>query len=137
MMITKTYSELITLRTFEERFEYLVLNGKVGHRTFGDNRYLNQQFYRSPEWRRVRQEVIIRDNACDLAIPGLDIFDRVYVHHMNPVTIFDLQNNYNLLLDPEYLISTSFNTHQAITFGDPNNLLYLSWARKRGDTTLW
>lgn len=136
-MITKTYSELITLRTFEERFEYLVLNGKVGHRTFGDNRYLNQQFYRSPEWRRVRREVIIRDNACDLAIPGLDIFDRVYVHHMNPVTIVDLQNNYNLLLDPEYLISTSFNTHQAITFGDSNNLLYLSWERKRGDTTLW
>lgn len=136
-MITKTYSELITLRTFEERFEYLVLNGKVGHRTFGDNRYLNQQFYRSPEWRRARQEVIIRDNACDLAIPGLDIFDRVHVHHMNPVTIFDLKNNYNLLLDPEYLISTSFNTHQAITFGDPSNLLYLSWERKRGDTTLW
>lgn len=136
-MRTKTYSELITMSTFEERFAYLALYGKVGHSTFGDDRYLNQNFYRSREWKIVRNEVIIRDHACDLGLPGFDIFDRIYVHHMNPITIRDFEDNYDLLLDPEYLISTSFNTHQAITFGERNNLLHLPRERRRGDTTLW
>lgn len=136
-MKIKTYSELITLPTFEQRFEYLALYGKVGHSTFGADRYLNQNFYRSREWRSIRNVVIIRDNGCDLAMPGFDIFDRVYVHHMNPITVEDIDKNYNLLVNPEFLICTSFNTHQAITFGNRNNLFQLPKERKRGDTILW
>lgn len=136
-MMIRTYSELLTLRTFEERFEYLALYGQVGQATFGADRYLNQSFYRSREWRRVRNEIIIRDNACDLGIYGRDIFDRIYVHHMNPITIDDIDNNYDLLVNPEFLISTSFNTHQAITFGNKNKVINLSFERRKGDTTLW
>ena len=88
-MMIKTYSELITLPTFEERFNYLILGGRVGHQTFGRDRYLNQNFYRSYEWKQVRNQVILRDNGCDLGIPGRDILDRIYVHHMNPITIDD------------------------------------------------
>ena len=137
-MRIKTYSELLTLSTFEERFDYLVLNGRVGHSTFGHNRYLNQRFYTSREWRKVRNDVIVRDNACDLGIRGRDIFDTIYVHHMNPITVEDFDGDiFDVILNPEFLISTSFNTHQAITFGDPNNLIKLPRERKRGDTTLW
>lgn len=133
----RTYSELIRLRTFEERFDYLVIGGTVGHPTFGIDRYLNQNFYRSNDWRIVRNEVIVRDCACDLGIFGRDIFDRIYVHHMNPITIEDFENDYDSLIDPEFLICTSFNTHQAITFGDPNHLIKLPRERRRGDTRLW
>lgn len=136
-MMIKTYSELITIPTFEERFAYLVLGGKVGHQTFGRDRYLNQIFYTSYDWKQARNQVILRDNGCDLGIPGRDILDRIYVHHMNPITIDDFENNYDALLDPEFLISTSFNTHQAITFGNDNNLLELPRERRRGDTLLW
>lgn len=136
-MKIKTYSELITLPTFEERFEYLVLCGKVGHTTFGADRYLNQQFYQSREWRNVRNTVIIRDGGCDLSLSGYEIFDRIYVHHMNPITVEDIDNNYELLINPEFLICTSFNTHQSITFGNRNKLFRLPRERKRGDTTLW
>ncbi len=136
-MRIKTYSELITFKTFHERFEYLALYGKVGHSTFGADRYLNQNFYRSREWRRVRNEVIIRDGGCDLGIPGLDIYDKIYVHHMNPVTVEDIYDNYELLVNPEFLICTSFNTHQAITFGDKNNIFRLPSERRKGDTKLW
>ena len=136
-MMIKTYSELMTIPTFEERFAYLVLGGRVGHQTFGRDRYLNQNFYRSHEWRQIRNQVIIRDNACDLAISGRDILDRIYVHHMNPITIDDFEKNYYALLDPELLISTSFNTHQAITFGNENNLFNLPKERRKGDTKLW
>lgn len=136
-MKIKTYSELRTLPTFEERFEYLVLYGKVGHATFGAERYLNQQFYRSREWRNIRNDVIIRDGGCDLSLPGYEIFDRIYVHHMNPITVEDIDNNYDLLINPEFLICTSFNTHQAITFGTKNNLFTMPRERRKGDTTLW
>ena len=136
-MMIKTYSELITIPTFEERFAYLVLGGKVGHQTFGRDRYLNQIFYTSYDWKQARNQVILRDNGCDLGIPGRDILDRIYVHHMNPITIDDFENNYDALLDPEFLISTSFNTHQAITYSNENNLLRLPRERRKGDTLLW
>lgn len=136
-MEIKTYSKLIRLRTFEARFEYLALYGKVGQDTFGRDRYLNQNFYRSREWRGVRNEVIIRDCGCDLAMNGFDIYDKIYVHHMNPITMEDLDYNFEALIDPELLICTSFNTHQAITFGNKNNLLLLPRERRKGDTKLW
>ena len=136
-MRIKTYSDLITITSFESRFDYLSLRGVVGHSTFGDSRYLNQRFYNSREWRRVRNEVIIRDNGCDLGILGLEIHDKIYVHHMNPITIEDIEYNYELLVDPEFLICTSFNTHQAITFGNRNNLFRLPTERRKGDTKLW
>lgn len=136
-MKIRTYSELITISTFQERFDYLALYGKVGHPTFGADRYLNQIFYRSREWRRVRNDVIIRDGGCDLGIIGMDIFDRIYVHHMNPITVDDIENNYDLLVNPEFLICTSFNTHQAISYGNKNNLYRLPIERRKGDTKLW
>lgn len=133
----RTYTDLIKLKTFEERFNYLVLDGVVGHSTFGADRYLNQQLYRSQEWRRARNKAIERDNACDLGIKGREIYDQIYVHHMNPVTIEDIRDYYDLLLDPEYLICTAFNTHQAVTFGDRNFLFRLPTERRKGDTKLW
>lgn len=136
-MKIRTYSELITFKTFEERFNYLALYGKVGDSTFGADRYLNQNFYRSREWRQARNIVIIRDGGCDLSMDGYDIYDRIYVHHMNPITMEDLDYNFESLIDPELLICTSFNTHQAISFGNRNNLLFLPKERRRGDTTLW
>ena len=136
-MIIKSYDELILRPTFRERFDYLVLNGIVGHETFGTNRYLNQKFYRSKEWRRTRNEVISRDNGCDLGIAGREIYDAIYVHHMNPITVEDIEEHYDLLLDPKFLICTSFTTHQGITFGDPNHLLRLPRERTKGDTKLW
>lgn len=136
-MRIRTYSELLTLRTFEERFDYLALYGQVGQATFGSNRYLNQNFYRSREWRRIRNQIITRDEACDLGIQGLDIYGSIYVHHMNPITIDDIENNFDLIIDPEFLICTSYNTHQAITFGNKNNLFKLPSERRKGDTKLW
>lgn len=133
----RTYSELISLQTFRERFNYLVLNGIVCNSTFGNDRYLNQNFYRSRDWRRVRNKVIERDGACDLGIYGREINDKIYVHHMNPITIEDLYDNYDMLIDPEFLICTSYNTHQAITFGDRNHLMSLPRERRKGDTKLW
>ena len=136
-MRVRSYSELIRLRTFVERFEYLATTKRVGDPTFGANRYLNQNFYRSKEWRRARNIVIERDNACDLGIPDREIMGTIYVHHMNAVTVDDIYDNYDLLLDPEFLICTSFDTHQAIEFGDKNKLIYLPRERRKGDTTLW
>lgn len=136
-MMIKTYSELSRLQTFEERFDYLVLGGVVGHSTFGRDRYLNQIFYNSYDWKLARDKVIIRDNACDLGVIGRDILDRIYVHHMNPITIEDFENNYGILIDPEFLICTSFRTHQAITFGDPKHIVKLPRERRKGDTLLW
>ena len=133
----RTYSDLIQLSTFHERFAYLALYGKVGHTTFGPERYLNQNFYRSKAWKRVRTEVIARDNGCDLGIAGREIYDKIYVHHMNPLYIEDFEDNYDLLLNPEFLISMSYVTHQAITFGTKNNLLFLPRERTKGDTKLW
>ena len=119
----RTYSELIALPTFEERFQYLKLDQRIGEDTFGFDRYLNQRFYRSEEWKQVRNEVIVRDNGCDLAIPDREIFGRIIVHHMNPISLDDIDGNEKYILDPEYLITTFKTTHDAIHFGDESILL--------------
>lgn len=118
----KTYSELITLPTFEERFEYLKLSGVVGGFTFGGSRYLNQIFYNTSEWKSAKQKVIIRDNGCDLGIEDRIIRGRLYVHHINPITIDDVIQRNPCLFDPENLICVSFNTHQAIHYSDASLL---------------
>ena len=122
-MSIRTYSELITLPTFEERFRYLQLGGKVGEDTFGHDRYLNQMFYTSDEWRRIRRDVIVRDNGCDLGIQDREIHGLIIIHHMNPITIEDIINRSEFLLNPEYLISTVKNTHDAIHFSDERILI--------------
>jgi hypothetical protein len=133
----RTYSELIRLPTFEERYNYLRLDGELGATTFGFDRYLNQVFYTSKEWRRVRHEIIIRDNACDLGIEGRDIYNFIRVHHMNPITVEDFENGNPDILNPEFLICSSLNTHNAIHYGDMKNLDRLPQERRKGDTTLW
>lgn len=136
-MTIRTYSELITLPTFEERFRYLQLDGRVGEETFGFDRYLNQAFYKSEEWLRVRDQVIIRDNGCDLGIEGREIYGRILIHHMNPITIDDIAKRSKYLLDPEYLITTVKNTHDAIHYGDESLLIKLPIERTRNDTCPW
>ena len=136
-MSTKTYSELIALPTFEERYEYLRLNGRVGEDTFGFDRYLNQNFYRSAEWRRIRDRVIVRDNGCDLAIDDRIIYGKILIHHMNPITDKDLFNLSDILLDPEYLICVSHNTHNAIHYGDGERLVKDPIVRTKNDTCPW
>lgn len=136
-MSIKTYSELITLPTFEERYRYLRLGGRVGEETFGFDRYLNQTFYKSDEWLKVRDEVIIRDNGCDLGMEGHEIHGRILVHHMNPITIEDIKNRSDFLLNPEYLISTVKNTHDAIHYGDEGLLITAPKERTRNDTCPW
>ena len=136
-MSIRTYSELITIPTFKERFEYLRLDGKVGEETFGFDRYLNQSFYKSPEWRSVRDFVIIRDCGCDLAIEGHKIFGKILVHHMNPIRIADIVNRSEYLLDPEYLICTIKNTHDAIHYGDSSLLITEPIERTKNDTCPW
>lgn len=134
----KTYSELITFETFEERYEYLRLDGVVGEETFGFDRYLNQEFYqRSQEWKRIRDLVIIRDQGCDLGIDGREIRGKIIVHHMNPITKDDLLNRTPFLLDPEYLICTLKSTHDAIHYGDENLLMKGPIERKPNDTCPW
>ena len=137
IMMIRTYSELVSLRTFEERFRYLRLSGSIGITTFGFDRYLNQDFYNSTLWRKVRDKIIVRDNACDLAIPNLEIFDAIRIHHLNPITIDDIENGNPDILDPEFLICTSIGTHNAIHFGNSKTLQRFPTERKRGDTTLW
>ena len=136
-MSIRTYSELITLPTFEERYQYLRLNGRVGEETFGFDRWINQKFYKDPEWLRIRDEVIIRDNGCDLAIPGREIYSRILIHHMNPITKHDILQRSKYLLDPEYLICTIKNTHDAIHYGDENLLVKGPVERKPNDTCPW
>ena len=136
-MSIRTYSELITIPTFKERFEYLRLDGKVGEEIFGFDRYLNQSFYKSPEWRSVRDFVIIRDCGCDLAIEGHEIFGKILVHHMNPIRIEDIVNRSEYLLDPEYLICTIKNTHDAIHYGDSSLLITEPIERTKNDTCPW
>lgn len=118
----KTYSELQKLETFEERFRYCSMPGQVGEDTFGFDRYLNQEYYKSPEWERIRNKVILRDNGCDLGVTGKDIPSTIMVHHLNPIGPDDIINQTPYLKDPEYLISTSRNTHTAIHFGNESNL---------------
>ena len=136
-MSIKTYSELILLPTFEERFEYLKLSGKVGEETFGFDRYLNQIFYTSKEWRSIRDHVIVRDKGCDLGIEGHEIYERIVIHHMNPITKEDVLNRSDFLLNPEYLICTIDNTHKAIHYSDANLLITAPIERTKNDTCPW
>lgn len=136
-MSIRTYSELITLPTFKERYEYLKLNGRVGEETFGFDRYLNQAFYKSEEWRAVRDYIIVRDNGCDLGMEGHEIFGKILIHHMNPISKRDILDRSDLLLNPEYLICTIKNTHDAIHFGDENLLIVAPIERRKNDTCPW
>lgn len=133
----RTYSELSRLHTFKERFEYLRLDGIVGAETFGFDRYLNQIFYNSDEWKAVRKTVIIRDNGCDLGVKGYGIQGKIIVHHMNPFSIDDILYRKEELLDPEFLISTVLNTHNAIHYGDESLLPLAPIVRRRNDTCPW
>lgn len=136
-MIIRTYSELSKLKTFEERYRYLRLNGKVGEETFGFDRWLNQRFYKDPEWLSIRDKVIIRDNGCDLGIKDRKITDRIIVHHMNPITKEDILRRSDFLLNPDYLICTVKNTHDAIHYGDDSLLINEFVERSRNDTCPW
>lgn len=135
----KTYSELITIPNFIDRFRYLKLNAKVGEETFGFDRYLNQKFYRLKEWKDVRRFVIIRDNGCDLGAEDREIPDgmKIIVHHINPISIKDIQNKLDWILDPEFLISTTKRTHDAIHYGDESILYSDPIVRTPNDTCLW
>lgn len=136
-MNTRRYSELILLPTFEERFEYLKLNGSVGSTTFGFDRVFNQQFYQSVEWKRIRDKIIVRDCGRDLGIQGREIYGRILIHHMNPITITDIREATAYLLNPEFLICVSHDTHNAIHYGDANLLLTEPVERKPNDTCPW
>ena len=136
-MIIRTYSELIKLPTFEERYNYLRLGGRVGEETFGFDRYLNQIFYKSDEWLSMRDEIIIRDHGCDLGIEGREIFGRILIHHMNPISIRDILDRTDYLLNPEYLITTVKNTHDAIHYGNEESLILVPRERTRNDTCPW
>ena len=133
----RNYTELSRLRTFQERFDYLVLNGVIFNQTFGDNRYLNQNFYRSREWRQARNRVIERDNACDLGIIGRDIRDKIYVHHMNPLEVKDIVDSTDYLLNPEFLICCSKATHDYIHYGVKSNVPKVVTERSPFDTSPW
>lgn len=135
--IIRRYSELVTLPTFEERFRYLKLGGRIGEETFGFDRYLNQIFYRSPRWLSVRDRVILRDNGCDLGMEDRPIYGKIIVHHMNPITIEDIEKESEFLLDPEYLICTVLNTHNAIHYGDESLLMLNPIQRTKNDTCPW
>ena len=136
-MTTRTYSDLISLPTFLERYRYLRLGGNVGLETFGHNRYLNQILYTSDRWRSFRDKIIIRDNGCDLGMEGFEIYDRILVHHINPITVEDVLNENPKVFDPDNVICTSHNTHQAIHYGDENLLITEPVERFRNDTCPW
>lgn len=133
----RSYSELSRLRTFDERFRYLLLAGSVGVETFGFDRYVNQRFYRSEEWKHVRNIVIARDNGCDLGIEGRDINGRVYVHHMNPMSFEQINDHMDLILDPEYLVCVTFATHNAIHYGDESYITLAPVERQPNDMCPW
>lgn len=133
----KTYTELSAIPDYEARFRYLQLNGRVGADTFGFDRYLNQRFYRSTEWKRVRDLVIARDKGCDLGIPGREIYGKILIHHMNPLTTEDIANATDFLLNPEYLITTTHDTHNAIHYGDKDLLMLDPVERRPNDTCPW
>ena len=137
MSIIRTYSELIQLPTFEERYEYLRLDGQVGVDTFGFDRWLNQVYYHSREWKRIRDEIFVRDNGCDLGVEGHEIYDRFMVHHMNPINVSDIIDMTDYLTNPEYLITTIHNTHNAIHYGDKNLLITAPIERTKYDTCPW
>lgn len=133
----KTYSELITIPTFEERYQYLRIDGRVGEETFGFDRYLNQKFYRSQEWKRTRDFVIVRDHGCDLGMLDREIMGKIIIHHMNPIAIEDIYYATDFLLDPEYLITTMHTTHNAIHYGDKRLLYSGPVERTPFDTCPW
>lgn len=133
----RTYKELSRLQTFEERFNYLKLSGSIGTETFGFDRYINQMFYRSKEWKSIRNHVIVRDNGCDLGIEGREIQKGIIVHHINPIKIDDIVSATEFLMNPDYLICTSLKTHNAIHYGDSNLLYKDPVIRRPGDTKLW
>ena len=137
MKMVRTYSELITLPTFEERYRYLKIGGTVGEETFGFDRYLNQSFYKSKEWLRIRDHVIVRDQGCDLAMIDREIRGKILIHHMNPITKEDIVRRSKYLLDPEYLICTVKNTHDAIHYGDESLLIKAPIERQKNDTCPW
>jgi hypothetical protein len=133
----RAYRELSHLDTFEERYRYLALRGQVGDSTFGFDRYINQQFYTSRQWREVRNFVIVRDNGCDLGLEGREIHDKVIIHHMNPMTAEDIIQGDESILDPEFLITVTHQTHNAIHYGDESLLPRSFVPRHPGDTSLW
>lgn len=134
---TKSYSELITIPTFEERFEYLQLKGSVGKDTFGYDRYLNQVLYRSPEWKKLRNQIIIRDCGCDLACEGYEIYGRILIHHLNPITVDDVLDRSRKVFDPDNLVCVTHNTHNAIHYGDASLLVTGPIVRTKNDTCPW
>lgn len=136
-MTTRSYKELSRIPTFEGRFKYLSLQGVVGESTFGFDRWMNQKFYTSREWRMIRQHVIARDEGCDLGIPGYEIYDRIYVHHINPMTVHDIKHSEETMLDPDNLICVTHTTHNAIHYGDERQLPRQFVERTPGDTKLW
>lgn len=136
-MYQRCYSELAKLNTFKERFEYLKLDGMIGETTFGFNRYLNQAFYLSKEWKKIRDEIILRDNGCDLGVDGYELNDSILIHHINPITIDDIQNHSYKLIDPENLITTVKRTHNAIHYGDASLLTKVFVERQPNDTCPW
>lgn len=136
-MSIKCYSELITIPTFIERYRYLKIGGLVGADTFGHDRYLNQILYHSSEWLEFRDDIIIRDNGCDLACAGFELLDRILVHHINPITVEDVLRRDPKIFDPENVISTCLNTHNAIHYGDESKLILLPVERTRNDTCPW
>jgi hypothetical protein len=133
----RTYGELVRIASFEDRFRYLALRGGVGATTFGSDRWLNQAFYRSSQWKRLRSEIIVRDSGCDLGVEGYEIHEAVYIHHMNPMTAEAIQHGDTSILDPEFLISTTHRTHNAIHYGDESLLPQTYTPRMPGDTKLW
>ena len=133
----KCYSELLQLTTFKERYEYLRLDGVVGEETFGFDRYLNQIFYNSQEWKDIRRKIIIRDNGCDLGLDGYEIRGKILIHHMNPIRQQDILLRTDLVLNPEYLIATTLSTHNAIHYGDEKLLLTVPNERRKNDTCPW
>lgn len=133
----RTYHDLVQLPTFKERFDYLSIGGRVGEETFGFDRYLNQVFYHSKEWRQLRDEIIVRDDGCDLGIPDRTIFGKILIHHMNPIRKEDVLNRSDFLLNPEFLISVSMETHTAIHYGDFSLITSGPIVRKKNDTCPW
>lgn len=136
-MTIKTYKEMERFVTFEDRYEYLKLGGHVGEKTFGFDRWINQEFYTSTEWKRIRDVVVVRDNGCDLGIPGREINGALLVHHMNPMSSDDIVHGEEWILDPEYLVTTTKDTHNAIHYGNRELLRKPYVPRRAGDTRLW
>ena len=133
----RCYSDLKQIDSFIERYKYLKLHGRVGEETFGFDRYVNQSLYKSQKWKRTRREIIIRDNGCDLGVEGFELDDYIMVHHMNPITLEDIEEERDIIFNPEYLICCSSRTHKAIHFGDESLLPKEPIIRRPGDTCLW